>query len=346
MTPSSGAADFYGATDSTAPSRPADVKIGIIGGPGSGKSTYIAVLQLAAAHQDTSASLSIRGAEEDFPGSAQYLDDQTALIMRRELPPITVTAVNYGYHVEGQLSASLHPNNDLFAGLEFQGLAKIFMGKRQPTPPIAESRLYTALLHLQDFPGETFRDARAEDPMWQHLATCNGIIFLFDLRLEQNEWPQNYTYLGKSLDYIARWVRHYNHTRSTRFTNKSLAVCIAKIDHHDILTTLIKDKFLAVNNDNKIEFVAGADSAFEKLAHPLLKSVIRDYFNVTMTKYFWLSNIGFHYDGFHGKNIDSLDNVVESSERKRIKGAVQPLGVLEPFVWLVSQQLHSKADSS
>lgn len=302
------------------------IKIGVWGGPGSGKTTFLAALRIAILKyaRNTNTSWTINGIDEKHAGSALFLETNTRYLQRGEFPPATTgkpTDATYTYEVNGTLLASW--------------------------PRRSKDVQFT--LNVFDYPGGDLLDKDAGDELWEYLTDCQGLIYLFDPN-QTEVGKGNFDYLQRALDMMRRvFVRKSLAINRGRLP-QHLAFCITKFDEPLILERLLDRNLIAFDGSDPTypPFVMKPFQAFECLADDLTIQVVRGYFHEDRLSYFGTSSIGFYADPTTGRvDITDCSNMqvereefVDSEgrrkerERFRIKGTVNPIGVFEPLRWL------------
>ena len=303
------------------------IKVGIWGGSGSGKTTFLAALRIAILKyaKNTRTQWNINGLDEIHPHSSKFLEENTRNLQSGIFPPATseATAATYTYEINGSLST--------------EGWRK----KRKSVQFI---------LDVFDYPGGDLSTKDSGDVLWEYLAECQGLIYLFDPQ-KMEVGTDNFYCLQHSLDMMRRvFVRkNLNSIESGRLP-QHLAFCITKFDDPLILEKLLSQNLIAIDGGDMSypPFVQKPFEAFECLADYLTVQVVRGYFHEDRTNYFGTSSIGFYADQQTGKvDINNCNNIriereeVIDNEGKRrerdlfkIKGPVNPIGIFEPLLWL------------
>jgi energy-coupling factor transporter ATP-binding protein EcfA2 len=305
---------------------PEEIKIGIWGGSGSGKTTYLSALRIAALN-DQSGRWVIDGLD---PLSARFLSDGTRLLRRGTFPPPTeaASAARYSYEVRGNLTAGLLDR------LRYK---------------VGSPRYVNFKLDVFDYPGGLLLTADAGDELWQYLADCQGLLYLYDPQMTDIE-TDNFECLQQSLDMIRQvYVRNNQSPYYRGKLPQHLAVCITKFDDDSVFTQLMRHNLIAQDPDDPIHapYVLDSTKAFECFADPLTLATIQGYFQEDRVKYFATSSIGFNVDSETGKvDVERCNNTVTELlattingqqtiiKQVRIVGRVNPINVLDPLLWL------------
>jgi energy-coupling factor transporter ATP-binding protein EcfA2 len=322
------------------------VRIGLWGAPGSGKTTFMAALNVAVsrAQQD----LLMYGVDEE---STEFLARNTAILTnQRRFPAAT---------------QSLHPLSWTM-NMATPVLVRRPFG-RQATQP-APLQLNIDLL---DVPGGIFGSApaarseqafgeedgngddvvasAAEDDPIGRLAACHGIVFLFDPVREQTKGDAHEYFQGTLLRIAQR--RFAQSRMSVGKLPHCVAVCVTKFDDPEIYrrakmggyrTYDENDPFMfpRVNDDDAAAFFADLCLQSDLGNADLISSAISRYFEPDRVRYFITSAIGFCVSsGTRRFREQDYQNVAPDG---RIRGAIHPINILEPLLWL-GQSLATRA---
>jgi hypothetical protein len=129
-----------------------------------------------------------------------------------------------------------------------------------------------------------------------------------------------------------------------------LAFCITKFDDDGIFRQLLDEDLIALDSSDPSQppFVKEPERAFEFLADDLTVQTVKSYFRKERINFFGTTSVGFYVDRETGKvdirrcgNIkiekkEYLDTNGQKSEMElhTIKSKVNPIGVIEPVLWL------------
>ncbi|MEV4362730.1 hypothetical protein [Nonomuraea sp. NPDC049625] len=329
-------------------------RIGLWGAPQSGKTTYLAALRVAIDRGESDWWL--YGSDD---ASTDFLTDMTHQLVRlKQFPSATV---------------SLPP-----------GLQWVFRGDREVRRRIrlglsrTEQEVTTILLELLDAPGGMFwgssgRPAQAklsgrvqfgdgrdepggpavsdEERLLDHLASCDGLIYLFDPTRERSR-RDSYDYFQRTVLQLAQ--RSAERSRD-RYLPHHLAVCITKFDHPHVYeparrlgytdNTTRDEGFPTVPDGLAAELFSRLCEHDVENSAVLLDKGIRTLFSPARTRYFMTSAVGFYLDPDLRRFQPAHPwNVIEETgpggeETTRILGAVRPINVLEPLLWLAGTVL-------
>ena len=318
-------------------------RIGLWGAPRSGKTTYLAALNVAVARSRQ--DLLIYGVDDE---ATEFLADNTDLLTKqRRFPPAT---------------ESLHPLSWAMHMPTQRVTQKRFGRQTTETIPLQLN------LDLLDAPGGIFASVQGgaasarsqdlgfdddddavvredpEDELIDHLASCDGIVFLFDPIREQQEGDA-YQYFQGTLLRIAQRRFSQGGTVSAKLP-QFLAVCITKFDDPDVYrraklggyrTFDDRDPFLfpRVHDDSAARFFTELCRVSDMGNADLVSGAIQKYFMPDRVRYFITSAIGFYVGrATRFREHDYQNAVRDSTGEVRIRGAIYPINVVEPLLWL------------
>ena len=289
--------------------------VGIWGGAHSGKTTFLAALRHATL-QDTTGRWKIVGKDDDFPGSSAFMATVTTQLRDGEFPGATGAQQEYGFIVSGVPTRS---------PLDFL------------RDKVGSPREQSFVLRFLDVPGRDFSHSPKGDRLWQYLADCQGLIYLFDPALEQQK-EKNFDYVQRAADYVYQLVDAAGKLVKQHLPH-FLAVCVAKYDEPQTFDKLRQAGLITWNTPDGAPDVINPQAALlalegkDKLTVPTIKS----FFLPGRTRYFTVSSVGF-YRG-EGGRVSHQDcyNVVDTQDGPRIRGVVAPVNVFAPLMWLEEQ---------
>ncbi|MEV5501374.1 hypothetical protein AB0M50_38865 [Nonomuraea fuscirosea] len=289
-------------------------KITVWGAPGSGKTTFLAALNVAMARSELDWALVAKDEK-----SGTWLTAMTDQLVKREFPQPTTTVEKLQYLLIG-------PSRTRRKGLF-----------RRTT--IAEQTRVD--LSLIDMPGGTFGDRSPGST--EALTSSNGLLFLFD--------PIREVTSGDSFHYFHGVITDLAHQAmasdpSGRLPHR-LAVCITKFDDARVLNSAER-LGLVTTDPSDLYNRPVVDNARELFAHlcevsasgngGMLLSMIDRFFHPQRVRFFATSTVGFHIgSGQTTFDPEDFQNIVPTEHGDRIRGAVQPINVLEPILWLVDE---------
>jgi hypothetical protein len=340
-----------------APPVQATGKIGLWGAPGSGKTTFLAALSIAAnrASRMRDNRLLLFGADD---ASTDFLIEQTSLLTRdMQFPPAT--------------DAEHHLNWVLRMNVEAPG--------RGFWRPATETVPFEFELDFLDAPGGRFADKSPGGPArdegeaanWRlfgnesltpaapgpvsddesflsDLASCDGLVLLFDPAREWEESDAFSHFHGTLLKIAQRRLR--DPARTTDLLPQYVAVCATKFDHNDVYrmachlgfrsyTTTDRHFFPKVSDRLAETFFVAMGRVAPRSNAELIRDTLRNFFEEDRLQFFVSSAVGFRVDSDTGMfDEGEFENVDERSGPKpRIKGPIYPINVIEPLTWLGSK---------
>ncbi|MGW0811076.1 hypothetical protein [Nonomuraea sp. NPDC002799] len=295
-------------------------KISVWGAPGSGKTTFLAALNIAMMRSTLDwAVVAKSGASSDW---LTRMTDQ--LVRGRDFPEVTVAPATLDFVLVG-------PPRTKRRGRFFRRPAV--------TGPTHVD------LSLVDLPGGSFGSAPAGDLM-EDLTVSDGFLFLFDPIREFDS--------GDSFEYFYRVVialtqRVMASDAAPARLPHRLAVCITKFDDVRVLETAERLGLLTTDPDDPRQVPRVESESAQELFTALcansasgngdmLLRMIMQFFRPEHVRFFATSAIGFHVDPVRKTyDPDDFQNVVPTPAGHRIRGPVRPINVVEPILWLADQ---------
>jgi len=310
------------------------IKIGIWGGSGSGKTTFLSALRIATLKhgKNTGTQWNINGLDQISPRSASFLRDNTKELQNLIFPAATTAPVadTYTYEVNGSF-----PSNSL---------------REKIRNWFSNSKDVQFILNVFDYPGGDLLVRDEKDILWEYLAGCQGLIYLFDPKSKKGV-AENFNSLQRSLDMMRQVFERTNPNLIVggRLPHH-LAFCITKFDDDEVFRQLRGQNLIALDDSDSSQppFVRDPLKAFEFLADEYTVETIKTYFHKGRVGFFGTTSVGFYVDDQTGKvdiercsNIkveqeEKVDNagVKVQEEKRTIKSKVNPIGVVEPILWL------------
>lgn len=336
------------ATDGPPPVRTMG-RIGLWGAPTSGKTTFLAALSIAVARKRTE-GLMLYGA--DGPSTDFLVENTARLTQAQEFPPPTVTGQ--------QLSWVMHMRTRVPA--------------RRFGLPVSATVPLVLSLDLLDERGSRFADVGAdasaaagsgnadhlgygddadpaaaaggdgEESFIEQLAGCDGLLLLFDPTREWREGDAFNYFHGTLMKIASR--RMQDPAWSGLKLPQYVAVCTTKFDHSDVYQRAldhgfrrfsIEDPYLfpRVPDEDAEDFFVHLVRGSKRGNADLVRDGLREFFYHDRVRFFITSAVGFHLPEKMGM-FEEADhsNVISLPEGPRIKGAIHPINVVEPLVWL------------
>jgi hypothetical protein len=308
--------------------------IAILGAPLSGKTTFLAALNIALARQNEGWKLV--GAD---PSSNEQLVKLTDELTERKYPLATSGISEFSWILVGQTWRT--ERKKWFGARQYQETVKIRLDLADPSGEVA-SRTKHAL----------------RDELIKNLVASQGIVFIFD-PISEFERGNTFRYTFSVVAEMAQLMLETPQF-SDGYLPHYVAVCITKFDEIRIfktaeqanLITFDQDDhgFPKVDSDDAREFLAQLCKVSRTRNAELVINTLEQYFRPDRIKYFVTSAIGFHMDSIAGVfNLSDYQNSVREEQvssqglgASRIRGPVYPINVIEPLEW-VSRQLISTA---
>lgn len=324
-------------------------RVGVWGAPSSGKTTFLAALNIAVSRSPTD-DLMIYGTDDS---STEFLVENTERLTKdRSFPEATQGGQ--------QLSWVVHMNT------EVPVKSRLPWARRAVVP-------LELNLDLLDEPGRVFADAGGEstggaagggaalgfdddddemlgtgspeETVMDELAGCHGLLLLFD---PTREWKAGdaYNYFQGTLLRIAQ-RRMPDRARPGGRLPHYVAVCATKFDHPDVYSRAKRHGYRSFSADDQYLFPRVADELAEQFFTDLVlesdvgnadlvPNALRRYFYPERVRFFVTSAIGFYMSRkasrFQEQNF--MNTVPQSDGTSLIRGAIHPINVVEPLIWL------------
>lgn len=296
--------------------------ISLWGAPTAGKSTFAAALAVALEkHPDQLWRL--RGVDRRSAEELGTMRD--ALVQHGKFPVGTMDPADYNWEIV---------NPDPRAGN--RGL--FGLPRRDKTVRIP--------LHLRDAPGrhanpERWRDTQGARDLVDTIASSAGIIYLYD-PVQEAEFGDAYLHTGSL---IAQLDERAGGGRGGLLPHY-LAVCLAKFDDDRVFRSAraanVVDYDYTGDGSPYVE-TEGAEAFFRLMcrfspnpAAQELPPLLQRHFHPDRIKFYVTSAIGFYVNPRTNRfERDDFRNVLrEHGKPKKIRGAIHPINVMEPVLWL------------
>ena len=329
-------------------------KIGLWGAPGSGKTTFLAALSIAAnrASRKQDNRLLLFGAND---ASTDFLIEQTSLLTRdMQFPPATdaehhlnwvlrmnVDAPGRGFWRPATETVPFEFELDFLDAPGGRYKDRSPGGRARGDDEAASRRLFGNESAAVAVPGATGGD----ESFMNDLANCDGLVLLFDPAREWEETDAFSHFYGTLLKIAQRRLR--DPARTTDLLPQYVAVCATKFDHNDIYRKACDLGFRSYSSTDRRFFPKVSDRLAERFFvamgqvtprsnADLITDTLRNFFEKDRVQFFVSSAVGFRVDPDTGVfNESEFENVDERSGPKpRIKGPIYPINVIEPLTWL------------
>jgi hypothetical protein len=331
-------------------------RIGLWGAPGCGKTTYLAALNIAVS-RSAAQELMIYGVDD---ASTTFLVENTSrLTTDRQFPDATQTGSQYSWvmRMETQVperrkfrkptmaTVPLELNLDL---LDEPG--RVFRDVPQEASPAASAGGGRGDLGFDD-DDDTSADAdlglpvAEEENVMDQLASCDGLLLLFD---PTREWEGGdaFNYFQGTLLRIAQRRMVGQATPGGRLP-QYVAVCSTKFDHPDVYRRAKNRGYRSFSVDDPFMFPRVPDELAEKFFVELVRqsergnadlvaNALRRYFEPDRVRFFVTSAIGFFksHKAARFQEADFMNIVRQQDNSFQIRGAIHPINVVEPLIWL------------
>jgi hypothetical protein len=300
----------------------------MLGGPGSGKTTYLAALSIA---------LFMRPGWRMVPK-----DDVSAEALTRRVQDLTSTRV-FPMGSRGQVASYQWRINGEVERTKLDWRRRVV---RYLDPVGIDFR-------VTDAGGEIFARPEASalrDELLDVLARSRGIIFLFDPTREF-EVGDTFDYVHQVVTLLAQRMLGGQGDRGERLPHH-VAVCVSKFDDDWVFRAAEAMGMVSYDPSEPYGFPQVADEDAREFLRRLCRvspmgtaelavTALEQFFHPERVKYFVTSAIGFHVNRLT-REFDPHDraNYVTGelgSPVIRIRGAIHPIGVAEPVLWLGSR---------
>lgn len=324
-------------------------RIGVWGAPSSGKTTFLASLNVAVSR--ASQDLMLFGTDDL---STDFLVENTErLTQARRFPAATAEGQQLSWVVRmdtetpvrtrfGRQRTAVVPlelNLDL---LDEPG--RVFADVRDEGPAFGGGG-GAALGFDDDDDDEPGATVANEDEVMDNLAGCDGLLLLFD---PTKEWKDGdaYNYFQGTLLRIAQRRMPGSAGPGGKLPHY-VAVCATKFDHPDVYKRAKRRGYRSFSPDDPYLFPRVPDELAEEFFADLVMqsdrgnadlvpNALRRYFYPDRVRFFVTSAIGFYLDrkATRFKEQDFMNTVLQPDGDLKIKGAIHPINVVEPLVWL------------
>lgn len=316
-------------------------RIGLWGAPESGKTTFLAALNVAVTRAE--GDLLIYGADDE---STEFLAQNTAMLTSgRRFPEGTIALQQLSWIMNMQTQVveqgRFGRRTRRTVPLQFNIDLLDAPGRNFASVPEAAPGASEHLFGADDADGDEAVAPPPEEELIEHLAGCDGIVFLFDPIREQAKGDA-YEYFQGTLLRIAQRRFAPSRANLSRLP-QYVAVCITKFDDPEIYRRARLGGYRTFEEEDPYMFPRVPDEAatdfFADLCMQsdlgnadLVSKAIGHYFMPERVRYFITSAIGFYVSKSARRfREQDFQNVAPDG---RIRGAIHPINVVEPLLWL------------
>ncbi|MEU8380316.1 hypothetical protein [Streptosporangium sp. NPDC048865] len=202
-------------------------------------------------------------------------------------------------------------------------------------------------LTFLDAPGGQFAEqgyAITKDALVKSLIKSRGLIYIFDPDRESREGDA-FRHLDTALQEIAGLMLTGDEFVDGKLPHY-IAVCTTKYDEPQVLRSAVENGFTESDPDDEYALPRVPEDRArdffkmmlsEALDHnaEIILNLIETAFHQDRIRYFVTSSIGVFVDQDRGFDLDDPANTIDGAEGERtIRGAVRPVNIMEPVIWL------------
>jgi hypothetical protein len=317
-------------------------RIGLWGAPGSGKTTYLAALNVAVSLAPK--DMMLFGVDTE---ATDFLADHTEMLVTdRQFPAATQIQrpLNWALNTtvdrpQRKLMKTVMVPQPYRLNINLLDAPGGQFGSRPTAAP-------TSRLGLDDDDDNATSGAGAGDDefLMEHLNMCDGIVLLID-PIRERATGDAFAYFNRTLLRITQ-LKYGQGDRAPGRLPQHLAVCITKFDEPEVYSMARRGGYTtmrrtngtylpAVGDNQAVPFFESFCRAAQRGNAKLISSAINQYFMPDRVKYFVTSAIGFYMaPGRAFREQDFMNTVRVSDQGTRIRGEINPINVVEPLLWL------------
>jgi hypothetical protein len=199
-------------------------------------------------------------------------------------------------------------------------------------------------LHVTDPSGEIFMTEKTlEESLIETLVRSRGIVFMFD-PIREFEQGDAFKYVLNVVTRLAQRMIGPNGLADGLLPHH-VSVCVSKFDDRRVFEAANTLRLLTVQPDDQFRFPRVADADARRFFMELCAvsrtdtarmamDTIERLFRRDRIRYFVTSAIGLYINRRDGIfSFDDYENTIRA-DTKKIRGAIHPVNVAEPFIWL------------
>jgi hypothetical protein len=329
----------------TAPRQPApdsQIKIGLWGSPGSGKTTYIGALRVAAEQAARRPNATWNWAVIPSSESADQFSARAGVLVNDHRFPQGTTAIDpISWTLVGGARGRGGARIVRF-GLDLLDAPGRFVADGAWGMPVEQEEQDP--LDFDGLSGNlTTEQIHPVEALVTHLADCDGIIYLLDPIRSDEGGGDAFRYFNSVLAQIEARNHAAGRLEGSRLPHH-LAVCVTKFDDPVVVQTALGTAGIEAlrgapapvrvpqNAGRKYLTETATQRPDSNTRH--VYDAIEARFIPERVSYYPMSAVGFYVNG-SGFDPDDFTNVLEG-ENTRIRGHIYPMNVLEPLIWMVA----------
>jgi len=276
------------------------MRISMWGPKGSGKTTYIAMIYGTALKSNVKWVI-----RPNDLNSTQFVQENINAIRNGEFPTPTTYVQEpniYKYQIHALNPAALSENEN---GNEKEFLESVvdFVRNVKLDQSSKKNASEEVVVSLADVAGEQFLTESLDHPLWEHLATSDGLVCLLDPAEAESHFDVTF----RLLQFL--WLKlkdRPNFLVNNNYLPHYVAFCFSKIDQSDFIGFVNKPRDLVLH--------------LEKQNNLDIDKLLLQYFLPDRIKYFTISSIGMQAH-VSGHTIENPKDIA-------------PINILEPLRWL------------
>jgi hypothetical protein len=202
-------------------------------------------------------------------------------------------------------------------------------------------------LDFLDLRGDLYAEPESVDKtaLVESLVKSRGLIYMFDPDRE-SQVGDAFKHLDAALLEVAGKVFNDDGHQDNKLPHY-VAVCITKYDDPQVLTAALDGAYAEKNPEDELRLPLVPEDRVRDFFRSLCRdardhntemilSLIETFFHKDRVRYFVTSSVGLFVDDEFGRfdEDDYLNVIKDPSGALRIRGAIRPINVMEPVIWL------------